>query len=132
MHFDQDFDDWFASFIDCCEAPSPGGPIALTERSFVVTLPDTMSQPRFEALIQSELRAINASHWFVSPAGRRHCALAQAPLAISLRSTAYQIGAARRLSPAVEIYVFRRRSDPARLLRQLEAIILRETLMPSR
>lgn len=59
-------------------------------------------------------------------------ALRKAPVAIGLRSTAYQIGAARRLSPAVEIYIYRRGSDPARLLRLLEAIILRENLTPSR
>ena len=130
--FDQDFADYFASFIDCCEAPSPGGPVVLTERSFVITLPDTMSRPQFEELLQRELLTIDARPWFVSPAGRRHCALAQAPLAISQRSTAYQIGSARRLSPAIEIYVYRRRSDPARLLRLLEAIVLRETLTPAR
>lgn len=130
--FDQDFNDWFASFIDCQEAPSPGGPVALTDRSFVITLPEKVSPSQFEKLLQRELRAIDARPWFVSPAGRRHCALTQAPLAISQRSTAYQIGVARRLSPAIEIYVFRRRSDPARLLRLLEAIVLRETLTPAR
>jgi hypothetical protein len=129
--FDQDFGDWFASFIDCFEAPSPGGPVALTARSFVVTLPDTMSQPQFEELLQIELLTIDSRPWFVSAAGRRHCALALAPLAISQRSTAYRIGLGQRLSPTIEIYVFRRRTDPPRLLRLLEAMILRETLSPT-
>jgi len=125
---DRDFNDWFAGFIDCSEAPSAGSPVALTERSFVITLPDTISPSQFERLLQRELLPIDARPWFDSPVGRRHCALAKTPLAISQRSTAYQIGAAQRLSPAIEIYVFRRRSDPARLLRALEAIILRETV----
>lgn len=130
--FDRDFNDWFASFIECGEAPSPGSPVALTDRSFLVTLPDTTSQPEFENLLQRELLAISAPRWFASTAGRNHCTLAQAPLTISQRSTAYQMGVGVRLSPAVEIYVHRRRSDPERLLRTLEGIILRETVGAAR
>lgn len=129
---DEDFADWFASFIDCRDEPAPGSPVSLTDRSFVVALPATMSHTRFENLLRRELQAIDASVWFGSPAGRRHCALAQAPLAIGVRATAYQIGMAQRLSAASEIYVFRRRGDAGRLLRLLEALVLRETITPTR
>jgi hypothetical protein len=125
---DDDFAEWFPSLLKTRLTPSPHSPVHVDPRAYVVTLPVDMTADEFEAELQKVLLPAQLFQWLESPEGIRHCAAFGVAPEIGRRSTVYNRGDVSKLSPAIELYVFRAQSDPDRLLAALEAIIIKKVL----
>jgi hypothetical protein len=120
---DNDFDDWFPSLLETRMAPSPNSPVSLENKAYRVMLPDDMTPNDFEKKLQAVMLPAQMFAWLETADGIRHCnAFGVAP-EIGKRSTPYNRGDRTKLSPATELYCFRRQSDPDRLTCALEKIV---------
>ena len=125
---DDDFVEWFPSLLKTRLTPSPHSPVHVDPRAYVVTLPVDMTPDEFEAELQKVLLPAQLFQWLESVDGLRHCAAVGVAPEIGKRSTVYNRGDVSKLSPALELYVFRAQSDPDRLLAALESIIIGKVL----
>jgi len=120
---DSDFSDWFPSLLETRMNPSMGSPVTLNNRAYSIVLPSDMSLAEFEVKLQEVMLPAQMFSWLESADGIRHCQSFGVAPEVGKRSTAYNRGDRTKLSPATEIYCFRRQSDPDRLLCALEKII---------
>lgn len=123
---EEGFDDWWPSTITTNVVVSANSPIRPTSRSLVVSLPPSISSFTFEQKLRAEIAHCALYRWILTEDGIRHCRRLGVDPARARRATAYNWGAATRLSIADEIYIVRPHIDADALIVIAEKIILRE------
>lgn len=71
----QGFDDWAPARIRPRIGPSPGSPVAVTEVSIAVPLPDDLSWRKFDSARAQRAGRDGLFAWIATEAGRSHCAV---------------------------------------------------------
>ena len=102
---------------------SPKSPVRLEARALRVKLPASMSRRQFEGRLRKELAPISLAHWLRSEGSQTYFTARRIVAERVDRYTPYDLGDSVRLSPADELYIFRHRSDMARLCRLCELIV---------
>jgi hypothetical protein len=119
---DPGFDCWKFMTMDYTLPRSSGSPLRIEPCALRVKLPKSMSRRQFEGQLRKELAPISLAHWLKTEGSQLYLATRNLSLARVKRYTACDLGDSVRLSPADEIYIFRHRSEMARLCRLCELI----------
>ncbi len=120
---DPGFDAWKLMTMDYSMPRSADSPVRLDPRALRIKLPALMSRRQFEGRLRKELAPISLAHWLKADGSQTYLAARGICAARVERYTPYDLGDSVRLSPADEIYIFRHRSQMARLCRLCELIV---------
>jgi hypothetical protein len=115
------FNRWSLTTLDFDLPKSLNSPIWIEPRALRVRLPRSLSADDFERLVRDALAGISLATWLETADGQRHFAELGIDLARAQRYTPYAYGAKSRVSPAEEIYIFRR-ADMPQLCKIIESV----------
>lgn len=104
--------------------PSPGSPVALTERGIVARLPETFAPVRFEGMMRGEIRKGSLAAWLVTEEGRRHCALLGVDPSLGARFTSPPVGTGADPQPVDNIVMRQQQAAQGRIIELAERMIL--------
>jgi len=119
------YDDWFASHIYLRRRANLNSPVEIHPRALTVHLPVDMTDAKFDAAFDYEIRKAAVDRFVATPEGIAHCQALGVNPAIAMRGTPYPMGASARHSPCAEIAVLRIREDSNRLVTIAERVVLK-------